>query len=76
MTSKEFVIWFKGFVAGSSNFNLTPAGWGEVKEKLNQVSDTDPITFSFGPTSTSTATTLPAEATVNFTTSNKSLLHD
>lgn len=76
MTSQEFVMWFKGFVAGSSNFNLTPAGWSEVKEKLNQVSDANPISFNFGPTSTSTATTLPAEATVNFTTSNKSLLHD
>jgi len=76
MTSKEFVIWFKGFVAGSSNFNLTPAGWSEVKEKLNEVTDVNPVSFNFNPTSTSTATTLPAEATVNYTTSNKSLLHD
>jgi hypothetical protein len=39
MTSKEFVIWLKGFVAGSNNFNLTPAGWDEVKEQLNKVND-------------------------------------
>lgn len=76
MTSKEFVIWFKGFVAGSNNFNLTPAGWSEVKEKLNEVTDANQTSFNFGPSGTSTATTLPAEATVNFTTSNKSLLHD
>lgn len=76
MTSKEFVIWLKGFVAGSNNYNLTPKGWDEVREKLDSVVDTNPVTFSFGPTSTSTATSLPAEATVNFTTSNKSLLHD
>jgi len=76
MTSKEFVIWLKGFVAGSNNYNLTPKGWDEVKEKLDSVVDANPVTFSFGPTSTSTATSLPAEATVNFTTSNKSLLHD
>lgn len=76
MTSKEFVIWLKGFVAGSNNYNLTPKGWDEVREKLDSVVDNNPVTFNFGPTSTSTATSLPAEATVNFTTSNKSLLHD
>lgn len=39
MTSNEFVIWLKGFVAGSNNFNLTPAGWDEVKEQLDKVND-------------------------------------
>ena len=39
MTSKEFVIWLKGFVAGSNNFNLTPAGWDEVKEQLDKIND-------------------------------------
>jgi hypothetical protein len=39
MTSKEFIIWLKGFVAGSNNFNLTPAGWDEVKEQLEKVND-------------------------------------
>jgi hypothetical protein len=42
MTSKEFVIWTKGFVAGSNNFNLTPAGWQELKDKLGEVNDEDP----------------------------------
>lgn len=41
MTSKEFVIWTKGFVAGSNNFNLTPAGWQELKDKLAEVKDED-----------------------------------
>ena len=76
MTSKEFVIWLKGFVAGSNNYNLTPKGWDEVKEKLDSVVDANPITFSFGLTSTSTATTLPSEASVNYTTDAKTLLHD
>lgn len=77
MTSQEFVIWMKGFVAGSSNYNLTPKGWEEVKEKLDSVTDTNQVSLHFGPTGTSTATTLPAEATVNFTTtSNKTLLND
>lgn len=39
MTSAEFVIWFKGFVAGSNSYNLTPAGWEVVKEQLEKVLD-------------------------------------
>ena len=76
MTSKEFVIWLKGFVAGSSNYNLTPKGWDEVREKLNSVTDTNQVSLTFGATSTSTATTLPSEASVNYTTNSKTLLHD
>ena len=34
MTSKEFVIWMKGFAVGSSKFNLTPEGWDELKSQL------------------------------------------
>ena len=77
MDSKTFVVWLRGFVAGSNNYNLTPSGWDELKEKLNSVTDANQTSLHFGPTSTSTATTLPSEATVNFTTTNnKSLLHD
>ena len=77
MTSKEFVIWMRGFVAGSNNYNLTPKGWDEVKEKLSTITDTNQIPLHFGPTSTSTATTLPSEATVSYTTTkDKTLLHD
>jgi hypothetical protein len=39
MTSKEFIIWLRGFVAGSNNFNLTPQGWDTLKEELEKVSD-------------------------------------
>jgi len=39
MTSREFIIWLKGFVAGSNNFNLTPAGWDELKKQLDKVND-------------------------------------
>ena len=76
MTSKEFVIWLKGFVAGSSNYNLTPKGWDEVKQQLNNITDASQVSFNFGPTSTSTATTLPSDATINYTTDSKTLLHD
>ena len=37
MTDKEFVEWFKGFVDGAHHFNITPAQWDHLKEKLKQV---------------------------------------
>ena len=40
MTEHEFIMWLKGFIAGSNNYNLTPAGWEELKEKLNNVVST------------------------------------
>jgi DNA-binding PadR family transcriptional regulator len=39
MTSKEFVIWLKGFIAGSNNYNLTPQGWEALKNNLEKVND-------------------------------------
>ena len=39
MTSREFIIWLKGFIAGSNNYNLTPAGWETLKYNLEQVND-------------------------------------
>jgi DNA-binding PadR family transcriptional regulator len=39
MTSKEFIIWLKGFIAGSNNYNLTPSGWEALKNNLEKVND-------------------------------------
>jgi hypothetical protein len=39
MTSREFIIWLKGFIAGSNNYNLTPSGWETLKSNLEQVND-------------------------------------
>jgi len=39
MTSKEFIIWLKGFIAGSNNYNLTPSGWEVLKLNLEQIED-------------------------------------
>jgi hypothetical protein len=39
MTSKEFVIWLKGFTEGVHDFNITPKQWDLMKEKLEQVQD-------------------------------------
>jgi hypothetical protein len=41
MTSKEFIIWLKGFIAGSNNYDLTPSGWEALKSNLEQVEDDD-----------------------------------
>ena len=39
MTSKEFVLWLKGFTEGVHEFNITPKQWDTLKEKLAEVSD-------------------------------------
>jgi hypothetical protein len=41
MTSKEFVLWLKGFTEGVHEFNITPKQWDLLKEKLSKVSDGD-----------------------------------
>jgi hypothetical protein len=45
MTSQEYIIWLRGFVAASSNFNLTPEGWEVLKEKLNEVVGATPFPY-------------------------------
>jgi len=53
MTSKEFVIWLKGFVAAASEYNITPKQYDAIVDKLKEVNDN-------GPQWTSTRTsTLP-----------------
>lgn len=39
MTSKEFVIWLKGFTEGVHEFNVTPKQWDTLKDKLAEVND-------------------------------------
>ena len=48
MTSKEFVIWLKGFTEGVHEFNITPKQWDTLKEKLEQVSDEERIGTPIG----------------------------
>jgi hypothetical protein len=43
MTSRDFVIWLKGFVAASHNYNVTPKQWDELKEQLSTVNDKDSL---------------------------------
>jgi hypothetical protein len=39
MTSKEFVLWLKGFTEGVHEFAITPKQWDYLKEKLTEVDD-------------------------------------
>jgi hypothetical protein len=39
MTSKEFILWLKGFSEGVHEYNITPKQWDIVKEKLVEVND-------------------------------------
>jgi hypothetical protein len=75
MTSKEFVIWMKGFAVGSSKFNLTPEGWDELKSQLQKVND-DVIPMGglltdYNRFGTSTTTSLPSGSSISYTTSNE-----
>jgi hypothetical protein len=59
MTSKEFVIWFKGFTEGVHEFAITPKQWDYLKEKLAEVKDDEPIGFPFGTPNMVPFVTLP-----------------
>jgi hypothetical protein len=59
MTSKEFVLWFKGFTEGVHEFAITPKQWDYLKEKLAEVKDDEPIGFPFGVPNTAPIQTLP-----------------
>jgi len=55
MTSKEFVIWLRGFTEGVHDFNITPKQWDLLKSKLEEVSDQSHIgTAVSRPSGTST----------------------
>lgn len=75
MTPEEFVTWLKGFAVAANSYNITPAQWDAVKEKLAQVHSDTP-TLNYWEHTTSTATTLPPGATVNYTANTKTLLND
>ena len=60
MTSKEFVIWLKGFAAASNNYSITPKQWDficEELEKVNNKSSTGGYTISIKDGMVGTTTT-------------------
>jgi hypothetical protein len=56
MTSKEFILWLKGFSEGVHEYNITPKQWDIVKEKLAEVKDEPTPSF---PTFTPNYTPVP-----------------
>ena len=67
MTQKEFMLWFQGFSAGTSN--PTEEQWTTVQEKLKEVTD-GPVILPTNSMWTSTNTW------ENLDNKNKTLLHD
>jgi hypothetical protein len=60
MTSKEFVLWLKGFTEGVHEFNITPKQWDLLKDKLAEVKDDSTLSsFPFGVPNTAPFVTLP-----------------
>jgi len=41
MTSRDFVIWMKGFTEACNDFTATPKQWDRIKEVLYEVEDFD-----------------------------------
>jgi hypothetical protein len=75
MTSKEFVLWLKGFTEGVHEFNITPKQWDTLKEKLAEVDDnTIPmggLLTDYNRFGTGITTTLPSGSSISYTTSNE-----
>lgn len=67
MTPQEFIVWFKGFAAAAHTYNITPAQWEAIKEKLAQV-HTDVPTLNYWEHTNTTAGP--------FNNNNKQLLND
>lgn len=59
MTSKEFVIWLKGFTDGVHEYSITPKQWDYLKQKLTEVKDDAPIEFPFGTPNTAPIISTP-----------------
>jgi hypothetical protein len=60
MTSKEFVIWLKGFTEGVHEYNITPKQWDLLKDKLEEVKDDSTLSpFPFGTPNTTPIVPLP-----------------
>jgi hypothetical protein len=49
MTSKEYVIWLKGFVEACHEYAPTPKQWDALKDKLAEVADEENAGTPIGP---------------------------
>ena len=74
MNSNEFVIWLKGFVEACHEYAPTPKQWDQLKEKLDQVSNTKTTPIGVNGFGTTTTTGIPEEVALDYTI--KQLLND
>lgn len=60
MTSKEFILWLKGFTQGIEEYSITPTPtqWNVIKEKLAEVND-EPIGVPIGTSAMGVPNTQP-----------------
>jgi hypothetical protein len=49
MTSKEYVIWLRGFVEACHEYAPTPKQWDALKDKLAEVVDEEKVGTPIGP---------------------------
>jgi len=73
MTSKEFVIWMKGFITACNEYAPTPKQWDIMKEELEKVSDEERLGTPIGPgwgTPNGTITTTPGSGFVTIANPN------
>lgn len=66
MTEKEFITWLKGFIAAANPYNVTPAQWDIIKEKLAQIHSDSPTPTYWQHTT----------STIEVKKDDKTLLHD
>ena len=59
MTSKEFIIWLKGFITACNDYAPTPKQWDTIKEELEKVSDEQKIGTPIGEGGWGTPNTTP-----------------
>lgn len=50
MNEKEFLIWMKGFIKGSHEFNITPKQWEELKETVEKVNQQEKNSYEIDQT--------------------------
>ena len=48
MNESQFVQWLKGFAEGVHHYNITPAQWDNLKEKLQAVGSTSQADYTTG----------------------------
>ena len=69
MTSKNFIIWLKGFTEGVHQYNITPVQWETLKEQLAKVDDnTIPMGGVITDHNTFKITTHPGYGCITYTT--------